>query len=135
MSGKIKVLVVEPMQPCRAQEIPDTLEAMQAIVGGYIEAVSPFRDDEVVLVCNEDGKNVGLPYNRPLVDESGLPYDIICGTFFLAGLGPEDFISLTEEQVQRYKSLYDNMVVLTAERPAAQEQQVHQKKKQKGDER
>lgn len=46
----MKVLIVEPMQPCRAQEIPDTLEAMQAIVGGYLQAVYPFRD-EVALVC------------------------------------------------------------------------------------
>ncbi len=47
----IKVLVVEPMQPCRVQEIGDTLEAMQAIVGGYIEAVTPFTDP-VAIVCN-----------------------------------------------------------------------------------
>ena len=48
----MKVLIVEPNKPCRAQEIPDTLEAMQAIVGGYLRAVYPFRD-EVALVCNE----------------------------------------------------------------------------------
>lgn len=115
----MKVLIVEPMKPCRAQEIPDTLEAMQAIVGGYIQAVYPFRD-EVALICNEEAKIQGLPYNRPLTNDRGIPYDMICGTFFLAGLGAEDFISLTEEQIQRYKSLYDNMVVLTAEKPTPQ---------------
>lgn len=81
----MKVLIVEPMQPCRAQEIPDTLEAMQAIVGGYLQAVYPFRD-EVALVCNENGKNLDLPYNRPLTNDRGIPYDMICGTFFLAGV-------------------------------------------------
>ena len=42
----------------------------------------------------------------------GQDYDIICGTFFIAGLGQEDFVSLTDEQIQRYKSLYDNVQTL-----------------------
>ena len=84
----MKILVVEPMKPCEVREIPDTLEAMQALVGGHIQAVYPFRD-EVALVCNEEGKNLDLPYNRPLTDGQGVPYDMICGTFFLAGVGPE----------------------------------------------
>lgn len=41
-------------------------------------------------------------------------YDIICGTFFVAGLGVEDFVSLTEEQIRRYKEHYDRVMVLTA---------------------
>lgn len=115
----MKVLVVEPMKPCEVREIPDTLEAMQAIVGGYIQAVYPFQE-EVAVVCNEEGRNLNLPYNRPLMDESGLPYDIVCGTFFMAGFSGEHFVSLTEEQIQKYKALYDNVVVLTAERPENQ---------------
>lgn len=120
MSDKIKVLVVEPMQPCRVQEISTGLESMQAIVGGYIEEVTPFTDP-VAIVCNEQGKMQGLPFNRPLVDRHGLPYDVLCGTFFIAGVEGEHFISLTEEQIQKYKNLYDNMAVLTAERPAQAE--------------
>ena len=118
MSDKIKVLVVEPMKPCRVQEICG-LEEMQAIVGGYIQAVYPFRD-EVALICNEEGRHLGLPYNRPLTDDRGIPYDMICGTFFLAGLGEEDFVSLTDEQIEKFSVLYDNMMVLTAERSDTQ---------------
>ena len=104
MSGEtIKVLVVEPMKPCEVREIRG-LDDMQAIVGGYIQAVYPFRD-EVALVCNEEGKNLGLPHNRPLINNRGIPYDMICGTFFLAGLGAEDFVSLTEEQIQKFSAL------------------------------
>ena len=124
----IKALVVEPMQPCRVQEIPDTLEAMQKIVGGDIEAVYPFSES-VAVVCNAEGKGLDLPYNRPLTDENGLPYDILCGTFFIAGISGEHFVSLTDEQIQRYKELYDNVVVLTAEKPAPQEKHSDQKKK------
>lgn len=130
----MKVLIVEPMKPCRTQEIPDTLEAMQAIVGGDIEAVYPFREP-VAVICNAEGKGLNLPYNRPLTDERGLPYDIVCGTFFLAGLGAENFVSLTEEQIQRYKSLYDRVVVLTVEKPALREKQASQRKNPRGQER
>lgn len=130
----MKVLIVEPERPCRAQEIPDTLEAMQAIVGGHLQAVYPFRE-EVALICNEDGKNMGLPHNRPLTNDWGVPYDMICGTFFLAGVGAENFVSLTEEQIQKYKSLYNNMVVLTAKRPTTRGKQAHQKEKPRAKER
>lgn len=60
----IKVLVVKPMQPCRVQETSG-LKDMQKIVGGPIQAVYPFQDP-VVLVCHEEGKMLGLPFNRPL---------------------------------------------------------------------
>lgn len=106
----MKVLVVEPQKPCRVQEI-DSLADMQQLVGGDIEAVYPFQE-LVAVVCNADGKALGLPINRPLLDEDRLPYDIICGTFFVAGLGQQDFVSLTDEQIQRYKSLYDNVQIL-----------------------
>ena len=106
----MKVLVVEPQKPCRVQEI-ESLADMQQLVGGDIEAVYPFQE-LVAVVCNADGKALGLPMNRPLLDKDYLPYDIIRGTFFIAGLGQEDFISLTDEQIQRYKSLYDNVQTL-----------------------
>lgn len=118
MSDKtITVLVVEPMKPCRVQEIGGDLESMQAIVGGYIEEVTPFTDP-VAIVCNEEGKNQGLPLNRPLTDRHGVPYDFLCGTFFIAGVEGEHFVSLADDQIRTYKELYDNMVVLTAEKEA-----------------
>lgn len=68
----MKVLVVEPMKKCYTKEI-NGLEEMQALVGGYIQAIYPFPDKAAV-VCNEEGKNLGLPFNRPLFDENDLPY-------------------------------------------------------------
>ena len=63
----MKVLVVEPQTPCRVQEI-DSLADMQRIVGGDIEAVYPFQE-LVALVCNSEGKLLGLSMNRPLLDK------------------------------------------------------------------
>lgn len=131
----MKVLVVEPQKPCRVQEI-ESLPDMQQLVGGDIEAVYPFQEP-VALVCNSDGKLLGLPMNRPLLDKDYLPYDIIRGTFFIAGLGQEDFISLTDEQIQRYKSLYDNVQILPVRTAAGEQGRIvgdqHIKKKGKID--
>ena len=131
----MKVLVVEPQKPCRVQEIK-SLADMQQLVGGDIEAVYPFQEP-VALVCNSEGKLLGLPMNRPLLDKDYLPYDIIRGTFFVAGLGQEDFISLTDEQIQRYKSLYDNMQILPVRTAAGEQGRIvgdqHIKKKGKID--
>ena len=131
----MKVLVVEPQKPCRVQEI-ESLADMQQLVGGDIEAVYPFQE-LVAVVCNADGKLLGLPMNRPLLDKDYLPYDIIRGTFFVAGLGQEDFISLTDEQIQRYKSLYDNVQILPVRTATGEQGRIvgdqHIKKKGKTD--
>lgn len=53
--GKISVLLVEPNKYPKMIEIDDTLEAMQEVVGGDIEEYMPF-EDEVAIICNEEGK-------------------------------------------------------------------------------
>ncbi len=76
------------------------------IVGGFIQAVEPFEDPNVLLVCNEEDKLLGLPENRFLRNRNGIPYDIIHGTFFLAQGSGEEFCSLTDKQIQTYTRLY-----------------------------
>ena len=65
---KISVVLVEPNKYPEVVEIEDTLEAMQKIVGGYIEQYMPF-DDEVAIICNDEGKLNGLPLNRAIYSE------------------------------------------------------------------
>lgn len=96
----IKVLIVEPGKEPREAEIENTLSAQQAVVGGLIQAVYPW-DDPVALICNDEGKLMGLPLNRSLED-----YDIIAGTFFICGLGDEDIISLSPELTEKYKKKF-----------------------------
>lgn len=100
----MKVIILEPGKEPRPAEIQSGLEPMQAVVGGLIQAVYPF-EDPVALVCNEEGKLLGLPPNRALRDpDTGIPYDVVCGTFFLCAAPPdsESFESLTQEQIRRY---------------------------------
>lgn len=99
----MRVLIVEPGKAPREAVIAYTLEAMQAVVGGPIQAVYPF-EEPVALICNDESKSLGLPWNRMLRDSSGEIYDIIAGTFFLcaAPKDSESFEGLTEGQVQAY---------------------------------
>ena len=83
------------------KEIDPGLHSLQAEVGGDIAATYPFSDP-VGLVCNDEGKLIGLELNRGLRDEDGNLYDITAGTFLVVGLSEDSFTSLTPEQVQKY---------------------------------
>ena len=101
------VLMIKPGKaPCR-MELGHSLAEMQKAVGGSIQILYSF-EDPVALVCNEEGKLLGLPSNRALRDEEGRIYDIVSGTFFLCG-APADsdtLASLTEEQICRYEQRF-----------------------------
>lgn len=105
----MKILQIEPSHVPVLTEIDGSLEAMQEVVGGLIQALFPF-DDPVALIANEEGKLLGLPANRALRDEAGKPYDILCGTFFLCGApaGCNHFTSLTDEQIKKYQVLFQH---------------------------
>lgn len=107
----MKVLVVKPMLPPLVKEIDGSLESMQNIVGGTIQALYPFDNPEVALVCNDDGKLLGLPLNRALRDKAGNIYDIVAGTFFIcaAPANSDDFQSLTDDQLKFYMDMYSNI--------------------------
>lgn len=100
-AGHLRVLVVEPERTPYVKEIPHTLEALQQEVGGLIEVIYPYTD-LVGLVCNEEGKLLGLPLNRGLFDKNGKMYDVICGTFLVTGLGAEDLASLPPDLLEKY---------------------------------
>lgn len=100
----MKVLLVKPEMHPQVVEIENELEVLQKIVGGLIETVYPF-EDEVRLICNEEGKLLNLQMNRALYD-NGSVYDVIAGDFLVVGMGVEDFCSLTDEQIERYEKRF-----------------------------
>ena len=103
----MKVVCVEPDKATYEMEMPNTLEALQKAVGGYIQAVYPW-DDNVALICNDEGKLINLPPNRALRDPYGKLNDIVCGTFLVVGLTAENFGSLTDKQVETYIRRFHN---------------------------
>ena len=106
--SKINVIYVEPGEMARTIEMEDELAEMQKLVGGYIEEYMPFEDD-VAIICNDEGKMNGLPLNRAVTDEDGQVMDIIAGPFFIAyaPIESEKFLSLPEELEAKYKERFD----------------------------
>lgn len=98
----MKALRITPNNAPEVINIDNSLESLQHEVEGYIEVYYPF-DDDVALVVNEEGKISGLPLNRVIFDEDeGNDLDVIAGNFIVIGNGDEDFIDLTDEQVEKY---------------------------------
>lgn len=102
----LNVLVVEPGYSPYEKEV-NGLDEMQAVVGGLIQPIYPYKEP-VAVVCNDEGLLMGLPFNRSI--EGG--YGGVCGTFFVCGLGEESFCSLTPEQVKTYKQKFHQAEIL-----------------------
>jgi len=103
---KITVITVEPGKKPYVTEIPHTLESLQKEVGGDIQAIYPY-EDAVSIICAESGKLMGMPFNRALRDEDGQIYDVLVGKFLIVGLGEDNFISVLEELIPKYKQIFD----------------------------
>lgn len=89
---KILIVKKEPGQP--AQVVPgfdNTLEAFQRAVGGYIETVTLASD--LCLICNEEGRLRGLPYNTTVCGES------FVGPVLAVGVKGEEFSSVKGRMV------------------------------------
>ena len=105
MEEKMHVLIVEPGKKPYMKDIDNSLESLQHEVGGWIEATYPY-EDSVVLICNEEGKLNGLPLNRAIRGDDGEVVDIIAGTFIVAGIGEDDFVSLSDEMTKKYEEQF-----------------------------
>ena len=103
MSKKLKGLLVAENKLPEVVEIPDTLKSLQELVGGYIEYCYMSEHEDVVLICNEEGKINGMGPNRDI------GHDIIFGPFFVIGDNPDigENISLTDEQISKWTKIFD----------------------------
>ena len=100
---KLKALLVRPNELPIEIEIEDKLESYQKLVGGYIETTYISNVDDVVLICNEEGKINGMNPNRDI------GHDIIFGPFIVIGDDYDNagFKSLTDKQVLENKIRFD----------------------------
>ena len=102
----MNVLVVEPGMAPYEKEV-NGLKEMQATVGGLITVIYPY-EEQVAIVSNDESILEGMPFNRSV--EGG--YGGIFGTFFVCGLGEEDFCSLPPEQMERFKKKFHQAEIL-----------------------
>lgn len=86
--SKIRVLIKQPGEKARWQEIENDLKTMQQIVGGYVEEIKIFSDLSVL--CNEEGKLRDLPYNLNVMGAD------LVGTVIFVGVGRRGFTNCPE---------------------------------------
>ena len=102
---ELTVLMVEPGQHPKVTKIKDDLDALQKAVSigadyqGLIEFVSLGNGD--CIMCNEEGKLIGLDGNRRLGN------DIHVGVFYIMSENEDgELLSLTEQKIQHYTNLF-----------------------------
>ena len=102
---EITVLMVEPGKHPKATTLKDDLDSLQKAVSigaddqGLIEFVSLGNGD--CIMCNEEGKLIGLDGNRRLGD------DILVGVFYIMSENEDgELISLSEKKIKRYTELF-----------------------------
>ena len=106
MKKTITVLVKRPGEAPVLELADNTLECFQELVGGYIETY-PFSKNAVV-VCNEEGKIEGLPYNCEMFGE------IFVGTIVFVGVDGEEFTDFPVS-VGNFKNIFKSLYMETAD--------------------
>ena len=102
---EITVLMVEPGRHPRVTKLKDDLDSLQKAVSigadyqGLIEIIGIGNGD--CILCNEEGKLIGLDGNRRLGD------DILVGVFYIMSENEDgELISLTERKIKYYTNLF-----------------------------
>lgn len=78
-------------------EIQNELEPLQRAVGGHLESVSLWAD--ACILCNEEGRIKGMPYNTTICGVS------FVGPILIVGTAGEDFSDLTEQQEHALRAM------------------------------
>lgn len=102
---EITVLMVEPGKHPKVTTLKDDLDSLQKAVSigtdyqGLIEFVSLGNGD--CIMCNEQGKLIGLDGNRRLGN------DILVGVFYIMRENKDgELLSLIEHKIKRYTELF-----------------------------
>lgn len=84
----MKVIRKLPGKPAEGYEVANELKALQEEVGGLIETVTIARD--ACVICNEEGRLIGLPYNCDLFGVN------FVGPILVVGIDGGEFTDLPE---------------------------------------
>ena len=105
---QIKVLKVAPLEKPEVCYLENELSSLQKAVSigadyvGLIEIID--LDEKACILCNEEGKLIGLMPNREIEN------DMICGVFYVTGQDRAgNLTSLTDEQIQYYADMFSHI--------------------------
>lgn len=80
------------------------LQSLQAMVGGYIEAVNP-GGNYCCLLVNEEGKMNGMKPNRVLYSADGRALDVLYGPIVIIGTSGSEFRGLTLRETDIWRGV------------------------------
>lgn len=100
--AKIRAIAKRPDSGFYVTNVSDKLENLQKFVGGYIEIVQLYGD--VAVICNEEGRIHGLPYNCTI---DGISF---CGDILIVGTDGEEFCDLDQNFVNSFSYFEQNHV-------------------------
>jgi len=89
-------------------EIDNALSALQRAVGGHIEVIH--LTDKLAVICNEEGKLLGLPVTAALSNNNGKLTDMLCGDLVVCRTTPDG--EFADIQPQDYPALRLYLTVL-----------------------
>lgn len=89
----MKAIYKEPGKEAEVRNIDNTLEALQSLVGGYIEHYTFITG--VGMIMNEEGKLMNMEPNFRY------GYDMVVGPAIFVGEGGEDFTDITDDKALR----------------------------------
>lgn len=95
---EVRIVMKKVSEEPQVMKIKNTLEEKQKLVGGLIEVIPyPLDDEELLIVCNEEGKLLGQKPNAVF------DLDYIAGDFFVIGDDYKngDFKSVTDKQIEK----------------------------------
>jgi hypothetical protein len=99
-SDLIQVVVVEPMKKPYKKTIKNDAAAFNKEVGGYFEIINigqTERGATIAIHLNEEGKLIGLPFNRRIIG-----FDVLVGTFFISAYNMEgENITLSNPECEK----------------------------------
>lgn len=103
----IKVLLVEPFNKPKIITIENNYQAISEIICGDADEYMLFEDD-VVLLCNADGKRLSLSASHTVTDTETGKTELIYGSFILIGAGEfdDEYHSLDDDLIDKYIDLF-----------------------------
>lgn len=82
----MKAIYKAPGEAPKIVDIENTLEALQAAVGGYIETITVATD--ACIICNEEGRLKGMPFNCKICGKA------FVGPVLIVGVDGDEFTDL-----------------------------------------
>jgi len=103
----MKVITILPGEAPRTNELANTLQSLQEFVGGHIQAVTIEPLGELLAICHEEGKLIGL---EPTAAVPWL-HDILCGPVIVCRHCGGEFTPVRESDLPLVRWLLNTDVI------------------------